>query len=141
VLAAILQEANVNGKNDSDVAAALQSWVQRHIRYLREYPEVYASPYRTLQWEAGDCDDQVILLCAILRGAKIPCRAAFAFWNDGDARKGHVWADFYDRARGGWVPIETVRPAAFGWNPLSFLRGKGFDVRWFAAGDPASGVR
>ena len=141
VLAAILQEANTTGRHDRDVAEAAQKWIQTHIRYLREWPEVYASPFRTLEWEAGDCDDQVILLATLLRGAKIPARAAFAFWTDNGQRKGHVWTDFYDRDAERWQPLETVRPVKYGWNPWDFLHRKGSDITWFAIGDPATGVQ
>jgi transglutaminase-like putative cysteine protease len=138
----MLQEANVTGRHDADVARVAQQWVQRHIRYLREYPETYASPLRTLAWEAGDCDDQVILLASLLRGAKIPTRAAFAFWrSDQDGqRKGHVWTDFYDREAHRWVPLETVRPVKYGWSPYDFLKGKP-EFQWFGAGDPITGPR
>jgi hypothetical protein len=81
----------------------------------------------------------VILLGSLVRSAKIPARAAFAFWKDGSERKGHVWTDYYDRDASRWIPLETVRPVEYGWNPWDFLAKKGFSVNWFAIGDPPNG--
>lgn len=98
----------------------MQHFVQLNIKFLRERPETYASPVRTLQWRAGDCDDQTILTCALLRSARIPARARFAWWIDREGRKrGHVWCEALPDTAAPWVPLETVRPVAYGFDPLA----------------------
>lgn len=55
---------------------ALFDTVIKNVRYTLDPDdlELFQSPSRTLQMGIGDCDDMVILLGALLRGAGYPCR-------------------------------------------------------------------
>lgn len=49
-------------------AVKLHEWVRDNIRYVKDpaFVERFATPKRTLQEKAGDCDDSSILLGALL---------------------------------------------------------------------------
>jgi hypothetical protein len=51
-----------------DQARALQAWVQSNIRYVRDPPDVelLQTPQKTVEYKAGDCDDQSVLLASLL---------------------------------------------------------------------------
>lgn len=55
---------------------ALYGTVIDNVRYTLDPHdlELFQSPSRTVQMGIGDCDDMVILLGALLRGAGYPCR-------------------------------------------------------------------
>jgi transglutaminase-like putative cysteine protease len=101
----------------------VQQFVQLNIKFLREKPETYVHPVRTLQWRVGDCDDQTILTCAMLRSVRIPARARFAWWINREGRKrGHVWCEGLPEAGRPWVPLETVRAVPYGYDPLARIQ-------------------
>lgn len=52
-------------------ALALAEWVQGRIYYVNERPETFQTPYRTVELGAGDCDDQTVLLAALLESIGI----------------------------------------------------------------------
>lgn len=121
------------------IASAVQKYNQEHIKYLREYPETYASPERTLEWGVADCDDFTILTCAALRGIKIPCRAVFV----GSAPGGsvgnipfkHVYPEAWVGEPAKWVALEAVKPVPMGWNFYDEKLKQGFRVRKATIGD------
>lgn len=99
---------------------AIQVWVQQNIRYVRDPPtaELVQTPQKTLQWKAGDCDDQAVLVCALLTSIGHPCQfMAMWFANPDD---GHV----VSRTKIGpnWVAVETIKPVALGFVPPGITR-------------------
>lgn len=135
LVAQLLREGLAHERDPASVAFALQRWVQEHIQYLRESPETYATPRQTLAWRAGDCDDQVILLCATLRGVKIPCRAVFCGWAKGtdEIPFKHVYAQAC--LDGQWRTIETVKRVPPGWDACTEKARLGYRVRYEVVGD------
>lgn len=131
-----------------DLVRALQRYVQKKIAYLREHPETYVHPARTLEWEAGDCDDQASLLASLLRSVKVPARLTFAYWATGPTRRGHVWAEAwipYPKGygqKGRWVPAETIRAVPLGWDPLAAIRRQATSApQVISLGDPPGRVQ
>lgn len=139
MLAQLVRKWSIQPRELRKLAEGVQRLVQENVSYLREHPETYQHPVRTLALHAGDCDDMVILVCSLLRSAKIPCRATFAWWQEGPVRKGHVWSEAF--VDGAWLPLETVRKLPAGFSPLEHLRSKGHDVRSLSIGDPTDGPR
>ncbi len=125
-------------RDTAGLARAVQRYNQTHIKYLREHPETYASPARTLAWGVADCDDLTILTCAALRGAKIPCRAAFVGWlpkgTRGKVPFKHVYPEAWIGHR--WVSLESVKPVPFGWDVAVQKLRAGMRVRRATIGDP-----
>src|SRR5258705_11409494 len=69
-LAELMRARGLPARDPRALTEAVQQYNQQKLKYLREYPETYATPERTLQWGVGDCDDFTILTCAALRGVK-----------------------------------------------------------------------
>jgi len=102
---------------------------------VREAPETLVHPVRTLEWGVADCDDLTILICSLLRGAKVPCRAAFVGWKQGPGHIAirHVYPEAWLGSR--WTALESVRPVRLGWNAADWRRRKGDRVRVETIGD------
>ena len=94
-------------------------WVKNNIRYTKDVAgvETLQTPERTLQLQAGDCDDQASLLGALLESIGHPTRfIALAF------RPGHYSHVLLEtrvgyRNKTIWVPLETTEDKPFGWYP------------------------
>jgi transglutaminase-like putative cysteine protease len=96
---------------------AIQLWVQSNIRYVQDPPdlELVQTPQKTLQWRAGDCDDQSVLVAALLTSIGHPCQfIAVGF-------AGGPLAHVLTRTKIGpnWVAVETIKPVALGFMPSS----------------------
>lgn len=95
---------------------ALQRFVRDKIRYVMDPDGVEAvrSPLVTLEYEAGDCDDKSVLMCALAATIGYPvCFLAIGF--DGESYS-HVLAAVKLGTR--CVPCETIMPGAdIGWFP------------------------
>lgn len=141
-LATLMRTHSLPPRDPEGLARAVQTYNQTKIKYLREHPETYASPGRTLQWGVGDCDDLTILTCAALRGAKIPCRAVFVGWSPkgsvGPIHFKHVYPEAFIRDK--WVALESVKKVPYGWDSAADKIKKGFRVRRASVGDPETGV-
>jgi hypothetical protein len=97
---------NVPGKARLQELAALYQWVRDHIRY-RSDPhglEWVQSPMRTLEEQAGDCDDMAVLLAAGATALGFKTRYRIMARKPG--RWQHVWAEAF--ALGRWVPLDPV---------------------------------
>lgn len=96
---------------------AIQLWVQQHIRYIQDPQslELVQTPQKTLQWQAGDCDDQSVLVASLLDSIGHPVQfMAMGF-------KGGPLAHVVTRTKIGpqWVAVETIRPVALGFLPAN----------------------
>ena len=97
----------------------LWRWVRDDIRYAKDVHgvETVQTPERTLELRAGDCDDKVTLICAMLESIGHPCRmVAMAFTPNNYS---HVIAET-KVGRGykaTWIPLETTEDKPFGWYP------------------------
>jgi hypothetical protein len=133
-----MRQYRVAPRDTAALTRAVQTYEQDHIKYLREHPETYASPARTLEWGVADCDDLTILTCAALRGAKVPCRAAFIGWlpkgTSGKVPFRHVYPEAWVDTR--WVALEAVRKVPWGWDVGVQKLKQGYRVRRGTIGDP-----
>ena len=103
----------------------LQEWVQNNIRYIRDPiddtggVELVQSPGKTLEYRAGDCDDQSTLIAALLSAIGHPCRF-IAVGFDGMPLS-HVLTQTKVRNTGvdrrDWAAVETIQPRPLGWFP------------------------
>jgi len=141
VLATLYRRAALPARDLPALAAAVQGLVQTHIKYLREYPETYASPLRTLKWGVGDCDDQAAVVCALLRSARVPCRLVFCGRDDGTGplEPQHVFAEAEIRP-GEWCALETVKRVPPGWSAVDHWRSTGKRAGRWSYGDRAGTV-
>lgn len=95
---------------------AIQVWVQQNIRYIHDPAsvELVQTPQKTLQWTAGDCDDQAVLVAALLDSIGHPAQF-FAMWFRADPTQGHILT----RTKIGptWVAVDTIKPVPLGYLP------------------------
>lgn len=94
---------------------AVQCWTQSNIRYVQDPPDVelVQTPQKTLQWRAGDCDDQAVLVAALLTSIGHPCQFIAVGFSGGPLS--HVLT----RTKIGsqWVAVETIKPVSLGFLP------------------------
>lgn len=139
-LARIIRTDNVPARDPEALARAVQRRVQS-LTYVREDPETWVHPARTLEWGIADCDDMATLCCALLRSARIPCRLGFAGWRQERSAAPvplkHVFGGCFVAPQ--WRALECVRRVPFGFDPVEFYRSKGYQVRVVYEGDELPG--
>jgi transglutaminase-like putative cysteine protease len=98
-----------------DQARRLQQWVQQNIRYIHDPPsvELVQTPQYTLQQRAGDCDDQAVLLAAMLDSIGHP--AQFVAVGLSGQPLSHVMVQTLIGTQ--WAGVETIIPKPLGWMP------------------------
>ena len=108
-----------NRSNSSYVAevAAVQQWVRNNIRYTRDVAgvETLARPIDTLAMRQGDCDDQSMVVAALLLAIGHPCRFV-AVGRTLDTLQ-HVFTD--TRVGDRWMAVETTENWQLGQRPDS----------------------
>ena len=95
----------------------LHAFVRDDVRYTLDIDDIETvqSPEKTLQFMAGDCDDKVTLLAALLGAIGHPTRfVAIGFSPDIFS---HVYLE--TKIGSGWIPLETTEPVDVGWEPDS----------------------
>jgi len=93
----ILNKAQLKSREYRRQAQLILSWVQANIRYINEWDERIQTPWRTLQWRFGDCDDMVVLSGALAQSIGLSTRIVLA----GPAADGRLrrWVE-----GSGWPP-------------------------------------
>ena len=95
---------------------ALFNFVRNNIRYVRDIHQVetVATPVKTLEYSAGDCDDMVVLLSALLEAIGYETRFVAMGLQPGHFQ--HVFLE----ARlpsGEWMALDPTEPVKAGWRP------------------------
>lgn len=123
VAVGIFRERGVEPRNGPGQAAALLEWVQQNIYWTMERDERLQSPWRSMQWRFGDCDDQAILLCSLAQSVGLETRLVLA-GHDPRARKLVRWIE------GQGVPSQAV-----GWSHIYCQIGwpSGHPAHWLSA--------
>lgn len=125
-----LREYAVPARDNAALARAIQRYSQDHIRFMRERPERFASPMRTIEWGFGDCDDKSTLIATVLRSFRVPVRLVFTRYDalnkDGTRKKvSHVFPEA--QVDGKWQALESVHPWPMGKNPVTEAKLKGYE--------------
>lgn len=100
---------------------ALHDFVKDEIRFVRDPVdlETVATPEKTLELRAGDCDDKSTLLAALLTAIGHPARFAALGFNGGPFS--HVLVETQIKNTGDdardWLPLETIIDRSPGWYP------------------------
>lgn len=95
---------------------ALFSFVQQHVRYIRDVHEVetLSTPDKTLAAQVGDCDDQSTLLATLLEAVGYPTRFVVAGY-DAPGQLTHVYLQAH--AGGDWIDLDPTESNPMGWAP------------------------
>lgn len=93
----------------------IQSWVQNNIRYVRDPTtvELVQTPQKTLEYKAGDCDDQAVLTAALLDSLGHPAQFVAVGLNGEPLSHVMVQTLIGDK----WYGVETIEPHPLGWMP------------------------
>lgn len=105
----------VRAKNVLGELRAVQLWVQRNIRYLKDVRgvETLTPPVYTLALGAGDCDDSSMLTAALLES--IGYKTRFVAVGRLPGRYSHVFPEI--RVKNRWIAAEVTQPWALGQLP------------------------
>jgi len=130
VLAYVLR--GVDGNDRERTARALWGFVRRHVVFQPELGEQLQTPATTIRRRMGDCDDQHILLTALMRAVGFETRGVLLrrtadgtlhadLGQRGPGRAFHIWTQV--RLGDRWVDAETVHPRiGFGQSPVDAMR-------------------
>lgn len=101
-------------------AALVQQWVKDHIRYRKDINgvETLATPDKTLEFRAGDCDDHSVLVASLLEAIGHPTRFVAVSFIPG--KYSHVLTETLIGNK--WVAVETTENVPFGWAPPKVIR-------------------
>lgn len=99
-------------KNFWGQVCALTNWVKAHIQYVQDIRgvETVQTPVKTLDYGAGDCDDQATLVSCLLESVGFHTRFK-AIKTDPFGDFVHVYCEVNLGTR--WIPLETTEP----WEP------------------------
>jgi len=94
---------------------ALHQYVRDAIRYVQDVEgvETLATPDRTIEEQAGDCDDKSTLLSALLGAIGHPSR--FVAVGETVGTLTHVYVE--TKLGDGWLALETTENVPPGWAP------------------------
>lgn len=96
-------------------ARKLHAYVRDSVRYVQDPNgvELVQEPQKTLELQAGDCDDKATLLAALLEAIGHPTRFCIVGTEPG------VFSHVYVETKIGpeWIAAETTEPVDFGWEP------------------------
>lgn len=106
---------NVRAKDWRGEVAAIQSWVQNNIRYVKDITDIETlhTPEAMLAIRAGDCDDQATLTAAMLEAIGHPTGFVAIGFSPGEYD--HVYA--ITRLGEAWLSVETTETVGIGWRP------------------------
>lgn len=104
----ILRTSGVSARDGLAVAQLLTDWVRRHIRFVPDPRgvETVQSPEITLKLQAGDCDDHVGLVSALLESVGIKTRMK-VIGVDRDSFE-HIFVEAL--VGGQWRPFDSTLP-------------------------------
>lgn len=164
---AILRAAGAQPREYEQQAAALLAWVQepKNFYFVNESGERLQDPRVTLELGYGDCDDAVLLLCALFESIALPWRMVLSGltpdgakirWIEGEGEPPEAeWAHIYAMVGTPpfrpvtWYFVEpTIRGVPLGWDVVAGDRAylpemtqRGGPQRVVAAAPPQPGFR
>ena len=133
----IIRKAKVKPREYKKQAAALLKWVQnpKNVYYVNEPGERLQDPIFTIKQGWGDCDDQVLVLCALFESVRLPWRLVIAGTCNGQKTRyiegfeypqGCKWSHIYCMVGvppfhpKEWYYCETtIQSAPLGWDVVS----------------------
>lgn len=111
-------------KNYRGEAETILAWVKRTINYRRDPVDVelLQDVWRTLDTQAGDCDDFSVLLAASLESIGSPIRFVTVSTRQ-DHSPSHVYIESFIDGR--WTPLDGIVQSSFvGWQPTTGITNR-----------------
>jgi hypothetical protein len=102
---------------------AVFNHVKDTIEFRGEAGEYLQSPEATINLGAGDCDDQAVLMAAILRSLGYQTDFRTVAMHGSADEYSHVYAVVQDKQTGQWIPVDTTVERSWpGWEPEEVAR-------------------
>lgn len=103
-------------KADQQEVSKLLEFVQSSIRYTKDVHDVetISTAEKTLAGRIGDCDDQSVLLAALLESVGYPTRFVVTGYETPDVLE-HVYLQVY--LDGQWLDCDPTERGPLGWAP------------------------
>jgi len=123
----IIQEAGVEARDWAGEIQAIFDWVTDNIRYTKDPYELETvhSPDAILELRAGDCDDQSIILAALLQSLGHKTRFKVIASRNAQVFN-HVYIEVY--LDGEWIPLDATNPTPLvGWESPVILNSKTYE--------------
>jgi Transglutaminase-like superfamily len=119
--------------NDIGEASAVYEWVKQNIRYTKDpvTKETLYPPSELLKIRAGDCDDIVMLMGAMMIALGYPARLVTIAANAGDPNEfSHVYLEAeVPPGSAQWVAMDAARSGAqFGVEPPVYYRKRAWSL-------------
>lgn len=122
-------------RDEAAYAINIGRWVQAHIQYVHESPEVFQMPTATIALGYGDCDDMVTVVASLLEAVGIESEIVGMEWQHPEGRAfQHIFARAVIPISGGgkWrVPLDVTlaRPVEDLTDPIRAAMEMGHDLR------------
>ncbi|MBU7017524.1 MAG: transglutaminase domain-containing protein [Theionarchaea archaeon] len=124
VVKAKVEEVTRLSRTTEEKQQAIFEYVRKEITYVTEgnpkewkypqpflqfKPEFWQLPRETIEWGSGDCEDQSILLCTMMRIAGVPAsdvRVVLGILHVSGSVGGHAWVEF--KMGDTWFALEST---------------------------------
>lgn len=124
VVKAKVEEVTRLSRTTEEKQQAIFEYVRKEITYVTEgnpkewkypqpflqfKPEFWQLPRETIEWGSGDCEDQSILLCTMMRMAGVPAsnvRVVLGILYVSGGAGGHAWVEF--KMGDTWYALEST---------------------------------
>jgi predicted transglutaminase-like cysteine proteinase len=122
----IVRQAGAVSRDASAEINAIFWWAKTHMRFQKDVSggEYVCTPRYLLRTMAGDCDDYVVLLGALIKSLGIPIRiTTIAADREEPGRLSHVYLEAM--SHGQWIPLDATQDHSYpGWQPPRYFRKK-----------------
>ncbi len=107
----------VDGGSYFDEAQAICEYVRDHVRYTNDVSgeDIYRDPLLTLDLKAGDCNNKVVLGCALAKAVGFPTRMVFVFQGKPGSSNDFPFHVYFqidvtknEAANPKWISCETI---------------------------------
>jgi hypothetical protein len=122
----IVRQAGVQERDACGEVGAIFSWVKNNFRFTKDPSgkETLGTPHYLMKLKAGDCDDYVVMLGALLTSLGYPVRIITIAADPAEPKRfSHVYMRVF--VNGSWVGLDGTQPNSVpGWEPPRFFRRK-----------------
>lgn len=130
----LVRRAGVSEKDSFGEVRAIFDWVKQNFRFTKDPSgkEMLSTAPYLLHLQAGDCDDYVVILGALLTALGHAVRVVTIAADPVEpGRMSHVYLETY--ANGQWIALDgTQANAVPGWQPPRYFRKKVWGKMWGA---------
>ncbi len=122
----IVRQAGIRERDAAGEVRAVFNWVKHNFRFTKDPAgkETLGTPHYLMRLKAGDCDDYVVMLGALLTSLGYPVKIVTIAADPHEPRRfSHVYMRVH--VNGQWIGLDGTQPHSVpGWEPPRFFRRK-----------------